>query len=327
MKALPRIKEIKEFIKAHESFTIISHVSPDGDTLGSAFALSLGLKKLGKKTQVVCQDEPSKNLLSVVPGINELKKPGEAEIYDAVIAVDCADERRTGTAYELIEKAKYTLKIDHHAVGTDYAQINSVDAEAAAVGEMIYLLLKELEVTLDEQIGTCIYTAIMTDTGNFSYSNTSEFTFRIAAQLKALGVDTYNVNRLIYRNVAITKMRFTSYVLSKVKLLANGQFAYSTVTLDEMKKIGAENESVEGIIDNIRDIDTVELAIFIYQKGEKQFRISLRSKIWVNVSDIAANFGGGGHMRAAGCTVEFNTIEEAEKAVLRVVEKVFDGEF
>lgn len=321
MEALPRINEIKDFISTHNSFTLICHVSPDGDTLGSAFALSLMLRKMGKKTQVVCHDKAPKVFLNFLPCINELKSPVEAEAFDAVITVDCADKKRTGDAVSLIENAKYTLNIDHHGTNDLYAQVNSVDKDAAATGELMFKLAEELEIELDKEIGTCIYTAIMTDTGNFSYSNTSEYTFHIASKLRKTGVDTYNINRMIYRCVPLAKLKLTALSLSKIQLKYEGKFAYSVVSRDELKAINAQDESVEGIIDNIRDIDTVELAAFIHEKAEGEFKVSLRSKTTVDVSKIAAHFSGGGHERAAGYTSSFNTAKEAEAELLGVIER------
>ncbi len=324
MEALPRINEIKDFISTHNSFTLICHISPDGDTLGSAFALSRILRGLNKTTEVVCHDQAPKIFLPFLPNIYELKNPIDAEGFDAVITVDCADKRRTGDAVKLVENAKYTLNIDHHGTNDMYAQLNLVDKDAAAVGELIFKLAEELNVELDVDTATCIYTAIMTDTGNFSYSNTSEYTFYAAAKLRGIGVDTYNVNKMVYRTVPFTKLKLTALAISKIQLRANGKFAYAVLTNEEIKNIDAQNESIEGIIDNIRDIDTVELAAFIHQKADGAFKVSLRSKTRVDVSKIAAHFSGGGHERAAGYTSAFNTAQEAENELLSIADKEFE---
>ncbi|MBQ9832727.1 MAG: bifunctional oligoribonuclease/PAP phosphatase NrnA, partial [Clostridia bacterium] len=259
-----------------------------------------------------------------LPGIEELKLPDDAFGYDSVITVDCADLVRTGSAEKIANQAKYTLNIDHHKTNDMYAQINCVDGEAAAVGELIFKLAQSLGFVFDVDTAVCVYTAIMTDTGNFSYSNTSAFTFEAASKLKAVGIDSCNINRMVYRSVPYNKLKLTGLAINKMQLALDGRFGYCALTRAEMASVGAADVSVEGIIDNIRDVETVEFAAFIHEKEEKTFRVSLRSKNVVDVGKVAARMGGGGHARAAGYTA-YGEVKQVEAQLLEMAENELNG--
>lgn len=289
------------FIRRHDDFTLISHVSPDGDTLGSSLALYAGLVALGKHAQVTCQD-PVPVIYRFLPNWEIVKKPEDVRRTKAVISVDCADLERTGEAAFLTEQAEDTLNIDHHGTNTAFLKLNFVEHRAAA-GELVYALLAELGVAINQQIGACLYTALVTDTGNFAYSNTTPNTLIIAAKLLESGINLPELNRAIFRTVPVHKLKLLGVAISHLETFNAGKIGISILSRKDFEACGATGEDTEGIIDSIRDIDTVEIAAMLREDTDGSIRVSLRGKRAANVSKIATEFGGGGHRLAAGCTI------------------------
>ena len=302
------------FIRAHEDFMLIAHVSPDGDTLGSCLALRLALQALRKTVQVVCED-PVPVIYRFLPGVEAVVRPQEARQAEAVITVDCADRARTGEAALYLDAAA-TLNIDHHETNTGYCADNYVE-HVAATGELIYQLFPALGVPLDQAAAECLYTALITDTGNLSYSNTTPDTLRITAELLETGIDLPELNRAIYRTVPYPKVKLLGCVIRNMTLYGGGRIGFSFVTLDDLHESGASAEDTEGAIDFIRDIDTVELAALLRDCEDGTVRVSLRGKRSADVSRIAKAFGGGGHRLAAGCTIHAELAKACKETLLQ----------
>ncbi|MEL7607927.1 MAG: bifunctional oligoribonuclease/PAP phosphatase NrnA [Bacillota bacterium] len=317
------LNHLAEYIRARDGFCVVAHTSPDGDTLGSSLALFLTLKKLGKRAVVVC-DQPIPAIYRFLPEWDQVRLPSDAPQMENVIAVDCADIGRLGAAGTLFENARSTANIDHHSTNDSYAQINALNTKAAATGEIMFRLVGMLLTPLDRSIALCLYTALTTDTGNFSYSNTTPDTFRIAAELLEYGVDNAMINRMIYRTIPLRKMKLMGYAVSNMELVHGGKIGVSVVRRNAMEKIGAADEDTEGIIDHIRDVDTVEVAILFWETKDGDFKVSLRSKAAVDVSRIAARFQGGGHPRAAGLSAS-GGFDEVYSAVVRAVIEAMEG--
>lgn len=316
------LDQIANLIKERDGFTLIAHVSPDGDTLGSTLALFCMLKKLGKRAEVIC-DDPVPERYAFLPYANEIVPPKCAVRYGNVISVDCADMERMGSASAIFFEAKVTVNIDHHATNDMYALINYVDEGAAAAGELVYRIVTGVIGEAGNQIATCLYTAIMTDTGNFAYSNTSSKTLAIASILKDRGVNTYEINRNVYRTIPYRKMKLMGIAICKMELMMSGKFGMSHITQEDMKSLGALSEDTEGIIDYIRDVDTVKVAALIIQHGEDTFKVSLRSKTSVEVGNLAKQMGGGGHPRAAGYTAH-GSFETVKRELIQLIQQVIE---
>ncbi len=319
------IDDLCAFIKARDGFTIIAHMSPDGDTLGSSLALLWLLRKLGKQAEAVCAD-PAPSMYAFLPLAGEVLLPSKAAGYENVIAVDCADKARLGKAVDLFEAATATYNIDHHPTNDAYARHNAVDPSAAATGELIYRLAQSLCVQIEADFASCLYAALMTDTGNFAYSNTTGETMRIAGDLLDAGADGYGLNLRIYRSTSLERLRLLQLAIANIRLYREGavgitslerlrllQLAIANIRLyregavgitslsrAEIEESGAHDEDTEGVVDCVRDIESVEIAIFIKENGSNGWKISLRSKLMADVGAIAAQMGGGGHARAAG---------------------------
>lgn len=297
------IDSLRDYITSRDGFTIIAHISPDGDALGSTLALLGLLRQLGKQAEAVCADGVP-TLYRFLPLADQLCTPERATGYPHVISVDCADLGRLGQAQPLFAQAASTYNIDHHPTNDAYAGSNAVDPTAAATGELIYRLALSLGSPITAELAACLYTALMTDTGNFSYSNTTGDTLRIAGALLDAGADGYDLNLRIYRNTPFCKLRLLGVAIDGIRLYEQNRIGMASLTRAQVEACGAREEDTEGVVDYVRDIDTVEIAIFLKESGPETWKVSLRAKRWANVGAMAARLGGGGHARAAGYTAK-----------------------
>ncbi len=309
------------FFSAHSDILFIAHVSPDGDTLGSCLALYQMALAMNKSAQIVCE-EPVPRIYRFLPYAERVTLPESARTARAVMCVDCADLKRAGDSEFLFHAAEATFNIDHHGTNDRYAQGNFVQA-AAATGELVYELLHRLKLTLTRDVASCLFAAISTDTGNFSYSNTSADTFRIVAELMEAGIDLPALNRSLFRTIPYRKVRLTGLAITKIELFCGGRFGMAAITQEDLRSCGASGEDAEGIIDWIRDIDSVELAVLLRESADGRIRVSMRGKASVSVGDIAVAFGGGGHRFAAGCTFDL-PMQEAMAQIRRTVEAALE---
>ena len=303
------------FISGHDHFLILCHISPDGDTIGSGLALHAGLLSMGKSSAVVCQD-PVPERYSFLPFADTVVKPEKAERTDAVICVDVASADRTGSARSLLDGAAYTLNIDHHGTNSQYAKVNCVQRRGAAA-EIVYELLRALEIPLNADIATCLYTAIVTDTGNFAYSSTTPDTLRIAADLLSSGIPFPDLQQVLFHRIPLRKLLLKERAYGNLRLTESGRGALSFLTLDDIRASSALASDSEGIVEDLRDIDTVEIAAFLREEDDC-VRLSLRGKTNSDVSAIALQLGGGGHRLAAGATLR-RPLGEASELTLRLI--------
>lgn len=290
-----------ETLRAYDDFAIIAHISPDGDAIGSALGLRLGLKALGKTAKVVCEHR--------VPPVFEFLSGAEAVCgADAAaarccVALDCADRRRLGLAAKLFDAAEITVCIDHHGTNGGFADVNYVDESAAATAETVYELLGALGVEIDGDMANCLYAAIVADTGRFSHSSTTAKTMRIAADLIEAGADASEISNRLFSDEPLSKARLRALAINRMELLVGGKVALTTITQADISALHASAEDTEGIVEALRDINAVEIAVFIRETRDGSYKVSMRSKREADVAAIATKFGGGGHVRAAGYTL------------------------
>ncbi|MBQ5488767.1 MAG: DHH family phosphoesterase, partial [Clostridia bacterium] len=233
------LDSIISFIKEGERFTLLSHLSPDGDTLGSALALMHLLKRLGKTCEVICPN-PVPKIYAFLPGSEAVLLPEDAGGYDRVISVDCADTPRFGRAIRFFTGAQATAAIDHHVTNPRFAGINLVEPEASATAEVIFELYNRMDMPIDSTVAVCLYTGIVTDTGNLSYSNTTPSALRIIADFVEQGlVDISDLNRRIYRTVPYAKTRVQGFVTSRIRLECGGAVGIGTLTQAQMHDFNA----------------------------------------------------------------------------------------
>jgi len=310
------IRTVKQAIKKFNKFLITSHINPEGDAIGSQVAMASLLKKLGKESAIL-DDSPVPNLLQFMKGTEHILKEMPHDFnYQAVIILDSPDLARIGRVSEYIKKDPVIINIDHHISNVNFGKFNWVEPEFSSAGEMVYDLFRAFKVktALDEAI--VLYAAIMTDTGSFRYSNTSSKTHRIVAELIDIGVKPYEMHTKIYETSSIQDTNLLGESLQTMKLTDDGKIAWLWVTKEMLKKTKASLEGTEGIINFARSIGGVEVAILFRETGtEGRVKVSFRSKGEVDVNKLAAEFGGGGHPTASGCTV-FGKVEDVEKKVL-----------
>lgn len=296
---------IVEHLRTGSRFALVYHLQPDGDTVGSCLALQRALERLGK-TATVCGDDPVPSYYSYLTGFDRIAKPHDiAGQLDAVLFIDCGDLARAGSGADLAARASLTMNVDHHLTNTVYGTLNYVDTRAAAVGEMVYQLIKALDVPLDHEMAECIYTAITTDTGSFRYENTSVDSHLIAAEVIALhDVIPWVIAQRIFENRSYASLRLAGKAIDSLAVEGEGRIAHISVTQAMLAATGASEEDVEGLIAYPRSLESVDVALRFYETGDGRVKVSLRSKGDTDVSRIAAEFRGGGHPRAAGCTLD-----------------------
>lgn len=310
--------EIPSLIQENKSFLITTHINPDGDALGSSIALFLGLRKIGKDVSVITKDDMPE-MLKFLPFSDVIGKAVPDKIFDVLFIIDCGDIKRTGLK-DL--KAKKAVIIDHHLTETDNAGVKWVNSGAGATGEMVYLLLNSLGVSMDEAIATNLYTAIFTDTGGFRYPNTRPETLRIAAGLIEAGVDPWKIAQEVYESISHGRFRLITESLSTFE--RKGSIAWIIVTQEMYKKTGATPADTENFANYPRMIKGVEVSMLFRELDNGDYKVSLRSKDRVNVAKIAESLGGGGHYNAAGCELH-GTLQEVKERVLRAIVENSDG--
>ena len=307
------LQEAAEKLQAANNIILTSHINPDGDAIGSSLAMLQILRSMGKNVKLFIDDKIPKNF-TVMPFAEEIKVPREYEKHDAdlLVILDTAVDR-IGVVDKITDAP--ILNIDHHVTNADDKGYIYVDAEAAATCEIILQLCHELKVELTKNIAICIYTGLATDTGFFNYSNTKPSTFRAAAELVEAGVEPNLVSEQLEKR-SYRDIKTMNAVLQTTKVYYGGRVAGMFINRDLFKEI----DTTEGLIDLIRVIDGVDVAFLLTEKERNVCRVSMRSK-GVEVSDIARRLGGGGHVRAAGCTINQN-VDMAKRILIRTI-----GEF
>lgn len=321
------LSKLVNLIQKNKKFLIASHINPEGDSVGSSIALALGLKKLRKSVSVVNRDAVPE-VLRFLPFSNLFSRSRKirTQKFDVLFIIDCNTIERAGFKMNHL-KAKNIVIIDHHIHSvsvSDQCQSRSlntdticwIDPSASATGELIYKLLDALRVPIDKGIATNLYTAILTDTGGFRYSNTTPESLNIASQLVKAGADPWEITREVYENFSFNCLRLLTLCLMTLK--KEDKLAWLTITKDMYKKTNTSVEDIEDFVDYPRKIRGIEVAILFRQDGRNLYKISLRSKGSVNVANIARAFGGGGHANAAGCEMK-GSLEEVKRRVFKAV--------
>jgi len=297
---------IAEEIRKRRRFVLSSHVRPDGDAIGSQLAMAFALREMGKQVRIVNHDAPPPPMM-VFPGVADIEVSAHVDDPgDAVIVMECGDLKRTGV--DGFERG-FVINIDHHLGNSMYGALNWFDATAAACGEQVFDLIRELRVPLTHEIATHIYIAILTDTGSFHYSNISPRTFDICRQCVEAGVDPPAVARAIFDSNNLGRLKLFGAVLSQMDLDASGRVATVYVDVKLREETGGTYEDTEGLINLPLTVKEIQGVIFFKENGPNDWRVSMRSKGEVDVNAIAKEFGGGGHKNASGCSAA-GTFEE-----------------
>lgn len=314
------LDNILEEIKKAETIVILTHETPDGDAVGSSLAMRLALKQLGKSADVIIPKYS--RTFTFLPDANEIKKETGIERYDLAIAVDCADLKRLASGEKYFESAKRKIQIDHHSINTMFGDYNFVNPVSPACCEILLGMFEYFGLEITQELGTCIITGIITDTGGFQYDAVTAETFEFAAELLQKGVNIAKVYQKVLSTNTRAHFELSRLVSNRMEFFEDGKVAFTYMNLEDEKSVGAEEGDHEGLVNIGRNIEGVEISIFIREKeGTNGYKVSLRSREYANVADVALMFGGGGHVKAAGCFVQ-GTVEEVKQKVLLEIKKV-----
>src|SRR6059058_3734101 len=314
--------EINSALRENERFAVLGHVRPDGDALGSQLALGLSLKRLGKDVRL-WNEEGMLEKYSFLPSANLLTKPpADPEDVDVAIALDTAIQNRLGTALPAVRSAKVWINIDHHPSNPGYGDLVYINPKAPATGQILFELIRSEKLPIDAAIAENLYVAISTDTGSFQYPNTTARTFEIAADLVRAGVDVGRISQRTYENYPRRRVELLRELLGTMRFDANDRVASFSLSLATAKKLAVLPEDNEGLIDHLRAIQGVIVAVFFEELADDKVRVSMRSKSEAaDVAAICEKFGGGGHVLAAGARVR-GSLAEVERNILEEVRDI-----
>jgi len=304
------LDNILEEIKNANTIAILVHENPDGDAIGSATAMHLALKQLGKDSDVIIPEYPKE--FEFLPGAEDIIKESSVESYDLVLTLDCATVKLLNGCTKYFENAKTKIAIDHHSSNTMFADYNYVDQEAPACAQLLLVVFSYFKIEVNKEIGTCILTGIITDTGGFKYEGVTAETFRFVAGLCEKGVKVSKVYQKVFASKTRAKFDLHRIALNRVEFLENGKIAFTYITKKDEEQVGAKNG------ENGREVEGVEVSVFL-RETDKGIKVSLRSKEYVDVSKIAMIFGGGGHVRAAACKMQNGTIEQIKNQLVNSI--------
>ena len=310
------LDSILEEIKKANSIVLLTHKSPDGDAIGSSLAFYVALKQYGKEADLIIEEMP--RVYKFLPCANEARKIEDAKPqYDLAIALDCATEQRIEGQEEIFENAKVTISIDHHESNKMFADYNFVNPAAPACAQILIGIFEYIGIEITKEIGTCILTGIITDTGGFKYSTISPETFEFTAHILSKGVDVSDIYKKVLQIKTKSHFKLSQIATSRLEFFEDEKITFTYITKEDEKNVGAEAGDHEGIVEIARDIEGVEVAILLRETDEG-FKASLRSNGNVNVSDVCMIFGGGGHPAAAGCTLSYSLEESKQKIIAQV---------
>lgn len=327
-------KDISSFLIAHDNFLLVPHEDPDGDTLGAALGMAIALKKVKKASKIFLPKPLSFGLQFLQPVLDSMgnsftwsELPRDLSKIEQVIYFDCADTQLVQKSSHLIGDKRFSsINIDHHVDNKRYADINFVDPECASTTQVVYNIINTMKIELDKDILLPLYTGLVTDTGNFAYSNVDEKVFDMAKICLQYGVKPYEVYRYVYEEKPYEVVAMLGEMLTKINIEPNKKVAWVYVTQQILDKYSGTSSYTEGVVNHLRSIRGVEVAIVIRQSNNV-LRVSLRSKSSVKVNQIANMFNGGGHEKAAGCKLDLNStndktaIENFLKKVNEIVEQ------
>ena len=312
------LDNILEEIKKAETIVILAHENPDGDAIGSVLAMGLALKTMGKKPDMIIREFP--RTFNFLPGANEVKQNSDVKKYDLAISLDCANLKRL-VGREYFEEARKTIVIDHHGTNSMYADINFVNPVSPACCEILVGMFTYFDIDINQEMGSCILTGIITDTGGFKYQGVTSETFEFTAELLRKGVNVSEIYKKALETRTRANFELLKRTLDRMEILEDGKVTFTYMTNQDKEELNVQPGDDEGLVEIGRDIEGVEVSIFIKQKdNENKYKISMRSNDYVNVSDICYIFGGGGHPRAAGCLIQ-GDIQQVKDKVLKEVRR------
>ncbi|WP_079424071.1 DHH family phosphoesterase [Clostridium oryzae] len=308
-------------IKKAKNIAISFHVSPDGDSIGSSLGLMLALRKIGKNPIIVMKDTTPK-FTGFLPHIEEIVNGDINPNVDCLIILDCGNVERVNCGIDRENTNYILINMDHHASNDYYGDINFVDTSYSSMGEIVYKLLEEMNIDIDQEIATCLYTSIITDCGSFKYSNTTKLTHEIAGNLIGTGINFSQIHSLIYDNKELCVVKLAGKVIENMAMYADGRICVLSVTENLVHEYGCDNSDISELVNIGSLINTVEVVVFFKETSDR-LKVSLRSQKEYDVKSVAEVYGGGGHIKAAGFTYS-GKIKDIEKQLIELISKGFN---
>lgn len=320
------VRDVCDAIKQYHNFLLSAHIRPEGDSIGSLLAIKYLLLHLGKKVWVVSQDA-FPNRLDVMPQdgwytLKDLLALREKPNFDACVVVDCPNPGRIGKVQELIRPETAVINIDHHVSNIRFGHYNLVNDRASACGEIIYDLFKELNVPIIKEAALPLYVSISTDTGSFKYSNTTSKTHRVAAELIQTGIDLEYINENLYERFSRRRVSLLTRLLKNIKVAMGGKVIWAIIKTSMRRQTKTTFADTEGFIDFLRSVSGVHIAFILIENGKNKYQVSFRAKGHNDVNQIAEAFGGGGHRKASGCSIEGRS-DKVVAQILSVIRQYF----
>ena len=319
-----QMDEMIRVLRKAPKVALFSHVSPDGDCIGSMLAIGLALEKLGKEVTFYNPDLIPNNL-HFLPGSSRVSQKLPIPQPQILMFVDCTDLQRVNLSKTDLSAESTILNLDHHISNQLFGHVNWIDAQASAVGEIALTLIYQLGVAIDEDIATNLYTAIVTDSGCYQYSSTTAQTHRLTADLLDSGIDILDIHHHLFDQKPLAQLKLLQCALNSLEIYAEGQLALMTLSLEDFQNSKAQQQLSEGLVNHARSIAGVEVAVLLKEVGPQEIKGGLRSNLWLNVNEIAAKFGGGGHKRAAGCTLKISMAEAKQNIITAIEEGLRNG--
>lgn len=316
---------VAECIREAGTIAVAGHVNPDGDTLGSAAAMYIALRTMGKEVSLFCDDKIP-DQLSFLPGAELFRIPkGDEGPFDLLLAVDVSDIGRLGSCAGLISRSRKTAQIDHHPTNPMYMQVNSVDGKSPATCMLIIEQLDTLGIPLTREIAICLYTGISTDTGNFAFASTDAEAFRIMSRLMEHDLPLAKLNRILFREKSREQILLLGKALTSLSFHGDSKIAVMKLTSADFEACGALSEHADTLVNYGLDTIGTKMALLARESADGRIKISLRAKEPIRVDDIAGKFGGGGHPQASGISMD-GTLEECTESVLKAMEAKITGQ-
>ena len=318
--ALPQAADA---VRAAQTIVLACHVNPDGDALGSLLGFALALAPLNKQVTVLSQDGVP-DILRFLPGVEMVQKETSTDAFDLAVVLDCGDLARVGDRLlPVIGRARAVVDIDHHVVAGAFGDVRLLNPKAASTAEIVYDLILHMGLPISTDVATCLFTGVITDTGSFRFQNVTPNTLRVAAFLLESGAPPARISENVFENRTFAATALLGHALASLQSISDGQIVWAHITAADFAQVGATDEDTEGVVSHVRGVRGAEVGILFREMTAEpemapSVRVSLRSRETVNVAEVAATFGGGGHRMAAGCTL-YVPLADAETVVLSAV--------
>jgi phosphoesterase RecJ-like protein len=322
------MNQIIKQLKNSRSILLASHENPDGDAIGSLLALGLALDLLKKKT-ILYNPSPIPAVYRFLPSVKRVVKHlRKGDDFDTAVILDCGDIERLGHGAAIAGKVTVMINVDHHITNTGFGTYQLIDTQACATSEIVYRLIKALDVPISRDMADSIYTGILTDTGSFRFSNTNQAAFAICEEMIGHGADPYQIAQQVYGKYSLGRIKLLNLALDSIEISRNGRLSLMTVTKEMLAETGTQTEDADGLINYARRIEAVTVAALIQEHAnnrsslkKNQFHVSLRSDGTVDVARIAASFGGGGHASASGFSIQA-PLADIKDRIFRLAEEL-----